>query len=52
MSKGSSKSKKATPKKVATKKQSVKIAKSPKKDSKFTKTIEIYADQKDYFKMD
>ena len=48
-------------KKVNSKKSSVKktmkIMKSPKKastqkDSKFTKTVELYHDQKDYFKKD
>ena len=52
MGKGSSK--KSTPEKVATKKgKTIKISKTPKKaDSKFTKTIAVYANQKDYFKLD
>ena len=51
MVKGSSK--KSTPKKVAAKGKTIKISKTPKKaDSKFTKTIAVYANQKDYFKLD
>jgi len=52
MGKGSGK--KSTPKKVATKGKTIKISKTPKKsgDSKFTKTIAVYGNQKDYFKLD
>lgn len=51
MGKGSVK--KATPKKQATKGKSIVIKKTPKKaDSKFTKEVSVFADQKDYFKLD
>jgi hypothetical protein len=38
--------------KTTTKGKTMKIMKSPKKDSKFTKTVTLYSNQKDYFKMD
>ena len=51
MGKGSVK--KSTPKKVATKGKTIKISKTPKKsDSKIMKTIAVYGNQKDYFKLD
>ena len=47
-SSSSSKSRKSSSKKDTPKGKSIAI----KKDSKFTKTVTLYSNQKDYFKMD